>query len=128
MLTVGIKGTMKREVTKELTAAVIGSGELDVFATPALIALAEETAWRSVAGELEAGQGTVGTRMDLSHIAATPAGMTARCETELIEIDRRKLTFRIDVFDDKEKIAEGTHERFIIMNDKFQEKANDKLN
>ena len=126
MLNTGIKNTMERKVTEELTARKIGSGELDVFATPALIALAEETAWRSVANELEDGQGTVGTRMDLSHIAATPVGMTARCETELTEIDRRKLTFHIEVFDDAEKIAEGTHERFIVDNDKFQSKADQK--
>ncbi len=126
MLTTGIKGTMERDVTDGLTAKAIGSGELAVFATPALIALAEETAWRSVADELEAGQGTVGTRMDLSHIAATPVGMTARCETELIELDRRKLTFHVEVFDDIEKIAEGTHERFIVDNAKFQAKADSK--
>ena len=126
MLTTGIKGTMERDVTDGLTAKAIGSGELAVFATPALIALAEETAWRSVADELEAGQGTVGTRMDLSHIAATPVGMKARCETELIELDRRKLTFHVEVFDDIEKIAEGTHERFVVDNSRFQEKANSK--
>ena len=122
----GIKGTMERKVTETLTARAIGSGELDVFATPALIALAEETAWRSVADALEPGQGTVGTRMDLSHIAATPVGMTARCETDLTAIDRRKLTFHIEVFDEVEKIAEGTHERFIVDNQKFQEKADSK--
>ncbi|MEE3467882.1 MAG: thioesterase family protein [Eubacterium sp.] len=126
MLTTGIKGNRERKITEDLTARAIGSGELAVFATPALIALAEETAWRSVADELEPGQGTVGTRMDLSHIAATPVGMQARCETELVEIDRRKLVFHIEVYDDVEKIAEGTHERFIVDNEKFQTKANGK--
>ena len=114
---------IERKVTQELTAKAIGSGELDVLATPALIALAEETAWKSVADELEPGQGTVGTRMDLSHLAATPIGMTFRCETELVKIDRRALTFRIEAFDEKGKIAEGTHERFIVNNDPFREKA-----
>ena len=122
----GIKGTMERTVTTELTAKVIGSGELDVLATPALIALAEETAWKSVAAELEPGQGTVGTRMELSHIAATPVGMTVRCETTLTAIDRRKLTFQIEVFDEREKVAEGTHDRFIVDNDAFQKKADAK--
>ena len=74
MLTVGIKGTLERTVTEEVTAKAMGSGELPVFATPAVVALAEECAWKSVAGGLEEGQGTVGTRMELSHLAATPLG------------------------------------------------------
>ena len=127
MLTTGIKGKLERTVTPELTAEALGSGLLPVFATPAVVALAEETAWKSVAPELEEGQGTVGTRMELSHIAATPVGMAVRCETELIEIDRRKLVFAIEVFDEKEKIAEGRHERFIIDNAKFLGKAQGKL-
>ena len=126
MIETGIKGNFEREVTGEMTAKVIGSGELDVLATPALIALAEETAWRSVSGVLEQGQGTVGTRMDLSHIAATPVGMKVRCETELTGIDRRKLTFSIVAYDEKDKIAEGVHERFIVDNEAFQKKAYEK--
>ena len=127
MLKTGIRGKQERTVTPELTAEALGSGLLPVFATPAVIALAEETAWKSVAGELEEGQGTVGTRMELSHIAATPVGMAVRCETELTEIDRRKLMFTIEVFDEKEKIAEGRHERFIIDSAKFLAKAQGKL-
>ena len=127
MLSVGIKGNLERTVTPERTAEAMGSGQLPVFATPAVIALAEETAWKSVAGELEEGQGTVGTRMELSHLAATPVGMTVRCETELTEIDRRKLVFAIEVFDEKEKVAEGRHERFIVDNAKFLSKAEGKL-
>ena len=123
MLELGIKGTREQTVTDDLTAARIGSGELPVFATPALIALAEETAWRSVAAKLEPGQGTVGTRMDLKHIAATPVGMTVRCETELVEIDRRRLVFAVTAFDEREKIAEGVHERFVVDNERFAAKA-----
>ena len=123
MLEVGIKGNREQTVTDDLTAARIGSGELPVFATPALIALAEETAWRSVAAELEPGQGTVGTRMDLKHIAATPVGMTVRCETELVGIDRRRLVFAVTAFDEREKIAEGVHERFVVDNERFAAKA-----
>ena len=127
MLTTGIKGKQELTVTPELTAEALGSGLLPVFATPAVVALAEETAWKSVAPELDEGQGTVGTRMELSHIAATPVGMAVRCETELVEIDRRKLVFAIEVFDEKEKIAGGRHERFIIDNAKFLSKAQGKL-
>lgn len=122
----GIKGSSEKVVTQELTAKAIGSGELDVFATPAVIAMAEETAWKSVASELEPGQGTVGTRMDLKHIAATPVGMKVRCETTLTEINRRKLTFDIKVYDEVDMIAEGTHERFIVDNESFFAKASAK--
>ena len=127
MLTTGIKGALERTVTEELTAKAMGSGELPVFATPAVVVLAEECAWKSVAGELEEGQGTVGTRMELSHRAATPLGMTVRCETELVEIDRRKLVFAIEVHDGVDKVAEGRHERFIVDNAKFLSKAEGKL-
>ena len=127
MLTVGIKGMLERTVTEELTAKAMGSGELPVFATPAVVALAEECAWKSVAGGLEEGQGTVGTRMELSHLAATPLGMTVRCETELVEIDRRKLVFTIAAYDGVDKVAEGRHERFIVDNAKFLSKAEGKL-
>ena len=127
MLTTGIKGNLERIVTEEYTAKAMGSGELPVFATPAVVALAEECAWKSVAPELEEGQGTVGTRMELSHLAATPLGMAVRCETQLVEIDRRKLVFSIEVFDEADKVAEGRHERFIVDNAKFLGKAEGKL-
>ncbi|MBQ4410008.1 MAG: thioesterase [Firmicutes bacterium] len=127
MLRVGIKGNLERTVTQELTAEALGSGLLPVFATPAAVALAEETAWKSVAGELEEGQGTVGTLMELAHIAATPLGMKVRCETELVEVDRRKLVFTVKIYDEKEKVADGRHERFIIDNAKFLSKAEGKL-
>lgn len=127
MLSVGIKGNLERTVTEDLTAEALGSGLLPVFATPAAVALAEETAWRSVAGELEEGQGTVGTLMELAHIAATPLGMKVRCETELVKVDRRKLVFTVKIYDEKEKVADGRHERFIIDNAKFLSKAEGKL-
>ena len=126
MLGAGIKG--KEEITVEMkdTAKVLGSGGLEVFATPAMIALSEKTALLSVAGFLEEGTSTVGTKVNMSHIAATPIGMKVTCETELIEVDRRRLLFNVTVYDEKEKIAEGTHERFIVDNGKFTEKANSK--
>ena len=123
MLETGTKGILETTVTESMTASAVGSGELEVYATPMLIALAEETAWRSVVGELKPGQGTVGTKMNLHHIAATPVGMKVRCETELTGIDGRKLTFSIQVYDETGKVAEGTHERFIIDNEKFMAKA-----
>lgn len=116
-------------VTDEKTAKAVGSGGLEVLATPALIALAEKTAYESVVPYLEEGQGTVGTNIDIKHIAATPVGMRVVCETELIEFDAsnpRRLLFSVNVYDEVEKIAEGTHERFVINNDKFMGKAEGK--
>ena len=104
----------------------MGSGELPVFATPAVVALAEETAWRSVAAEREPGQGTVGTLLQIEHISATPVGMKVRCETELTEIDRRKLTFSVMVCDEAGVVAKGTHCRFIVENEKFLGRAEKK--
>lgn len=122
----GIKYTMERTVTEELTAKRVGSGTLDVFATPAMIALIEETAWRSVAGQLEPGQGTVGISLNVEHVAPTPLGMKVVCETELVEVDGRKLKFNVSVSDACGLIGCGTHERFIINEEKFQAKANAK--
>lgn len=129
MLEAGIINTIDMIVTDEKTAKAVGSGGLEVFATPALIALAEKTAYESVVPYLEEGQGTVGTNIDIKHIAATPVGMRVVCETELIEFDAsnpRRLLFSVNVYDEVEKIAEGTHERFIINNDKFMGKAEGK--
>ena len=123
MLQVGIRGSGEAVVTEALTAKAMGSGELPVYATPAMVTLVEETAWKSVAPALEPGQGTVGTKLDLAHLAATPLGRKVRCETELIEIDRRRLTFSAEVFDEAGKIGEGTHERFIVDNERFLAKA-----
>jgi len=117
---------MERVVTSELSAATMGSGTLQVFATPALIALIEETAWHSVVPYLEEGQATVGTHLDIAHEAPTPLGMIVTCETELIGIEGRKLIFRAEVRDSCGLIAKGTHERFIIYADKFQAKADAK--
>ena len=123
----GIKGLKEITVTKELTAISVGSGELEVYATPAMIALMEGTASESVKAELEEGQGSVGTSIAIKHLAATPVGMRVRCESELVDVDGRKLVFNLVVYDEKDKIGEGTHERFIISNEKFQNKTNSKL-
>lgn len=124
---IGIIGKQEIVVTEEKTAKAMGSGELNVFATPAMIALMENTAYTSVAGRLEAGQGTVGTLMNVQHVAATPVGMKVVCETELVEIDRRRLVFKVKASDEAGLIGEGTHERFIVDNAKFQSRADAKL-
>ena len=93
MLNPGIKGSASVAVTAANTAAAMGSGELNVFATPALAALVEKACWQSVAPELDPGCGTVGTKLELAHNAPTPVGMMVRCESELTAVDGRKLTF-----------------------------------
>lgn len=127
MLEIGITGKKEIVVTPEMSAAKVGSGLLDVFATPMMIALLEETCHTSVSSYLEEGQATVGTKIDVEHLAATPIGMKVYCQSELTAIDRRKLTFSVTIFDEKEKIGCGTHERFIVNSDKFMQKASAKL-
>lgn len=126
MLTEGIKGYAKLTVTEELSAKSMGSGTLMVFATPAMIALMEKTAWESVQPELEEGSGTVGTALNVKHVAATPMGMKVTCETELIKVEGRALTFSVKAYDEAGLIGEGTHERFVVYNEKFQAKADAK--
>lgn len=123
----GIKLTLERDVTSSMTAKAMGSGTLDVLATPAMIAMVEETAWKSVAKELDPGQGTVGISLNVEHLAPTPLGMKVKCEATLVNIDGRKLTFEVAAFDERGLIGKGTHERFIINEEKFQAKANGKL-
>lgn len=126
-LCVGIKGICTLRVEERHTGKMMKSGTLDVFATPAIVALMEECTWVSIQNCLPKGQTTVGTSVQIKHIAPTPIGLTATCHSELIQIEGRKLTFTFDVFDDTEKIAFGTHERFIIDADKFSNKTTSKL-
>lgn len=126
MLEKGIKGTGRQVVTEKLTAKEMGSGELAVYATPAMIALMEETAYKSVTAELEDGMGTVGTLMNVKHVSASPVGMEITCETELTGVDGRRLVFTVKAYDTKGLIGEGVHERFVIVNEKFQAKTDSK--
>jgi len=126
MIEKGIKGHLEQTVTDELCADRIGSGLVKVFATPMMIALIERTCNESVTPHLDAGQGTVGTRIDVSHCAATPVGMRVWCDSELVEVDRRRLLFSVRAYDQCGLIGEGTNERFIIDSDRFQQKANEK--
>ncbi|MDO4711219.1 MAG: thioesterase family protein [Peptostreptococcaceae bacterium] len=126
MLNIGIKGREEVVASENNSAKTLGSGTLDVFATPAMIALMEKTAWRSVQEYLPQGDGTVGIFLDVKHLAATPLGMNVYCESELIEIDGKKLTFLVKAFDRCGLIGEGKHERFIVNNEKFQGKTDAK--
>ena len=126
MIELGIKGRQEEIVTEELTASHIGSGTVRVFATPMMIALMERTSRLSVKPYLEEGQETVGTRVDVSHVSSTPVGLKVWCESEIVEIDRRRVVFKVAAYDEKGLIGEGTHERFVIDVAKFQAKTEEK--
>jgi predicted thioesterase len=126
MLEAGITGKNELLVTTKDSASVVGSGLLNVFATPSMIALMEKTASESVAPYLEEGSTTVGTLLNVKHTAATPMGMKVTCETKLVEVDRRRLVFEVSAYDECGKIGEGTHERFIVQSEAFQQKADSK--
>jgi fluoroacetyl-CoA thioesterase len=126
MLKTGIIGKQIIKVTEEMTAEKLGSGKLPVYATPNMITLIENTASASVEEYLEEGQGTVGTFVNVKHLAATPIGMSVTCETELTQVDRKRLVFETKVYDESELIGEGIHERFIIDKEKFMKKAEGK--
>ena len=126
-LKAGIKGEATVAVTESNTAASMGSGLLAVFATPSMIALMEQAAFTCVAPALEEGCGTVGTLMNVKHLAASPVGAHIRAEAELTQVDGRRLVFHVAAYDDAGLIGEGEHERFTIQNEKFLAKANAKL-
>lgn len=126
-LHVGMRGTIIRKVDETSTAASFGSGGVRVFATPLMIGMMEGAACSAIHPFMEDGKTTVGTTVDIKHMSATPVGMNVSANAELIEIDGRRLVFKVEAFDDKDKIGEGTHERFIIDTEKFMQKTEAKL-
>ena len=123
MIETGIRNSLESFATDENNAETLGSGNVRVFATISMIGLMEKTCLESVLPYLEPGQDTVGTHVNVSHAKATPVGMKVWCESELVEIDRRRLVFRVAAYDECGLIGEGTHERFIIDKERFLEKT-----
>ncbi len=125
---VGIKGNREIVVTKDMLASRAGSGTVDVFSTPVMVAEIERTAAISVMPFLEEGRVTVGTKVNVAHTAATPEGKKVYIQTELVEISSngKMLTFTAEVRDDKGSIGNGTHERAIIHKERFMEKLKTK--
>lgn len=125
-LSPGLRTEAKMAVTPDNCAQAVGSGAVEVFATPMMIALMEQAAARAVEPHLAEGETTVGTRVDVQHLAATPPGMTVRATAVLERVDGRRLVFRVEAFDDREQIGSGTHERFIVRAAKFLQRAREK--
>jgi predicted thioesterase len=127
MLEVGQTGEVRVSVETGMLASAIGSGSLEVLSTPWLAALMERAACAAVEGRLgDAAQTTVGVRLDVRHLAPTPSGIEVRARAELVEVDGRRLVFRVEAFDAQERIGEGTHERAIVNANRLQERADAK--
>ena len=123
---IGAKLSLSAAVTPDKLASTMKSGELPVFATPAMAALMEETAAALLKPFLDEGETSVGTALNLAHLAATPEGLTVTAEAEITAVDRRKVSFRVIVRDPAEEIDRADHDRFVVNAEKFLEKANRK--
>jgi predicted thioesterase len=119
----GLTGRAEIVVGTRDMAPHIGSGKVKVLATPVMVSLMEEAALNAVEGFLPAGHQTVGTHLDVTHIAATPVGLHVTAHAELVRIDGRRLSFRVWAEDEHERIGEGTHERIVINVARFDERA-----
>jgi predicted thioesterase len=126
LLQPGLAGEKIEAVTENNTAESWGSGGLPVYATPSMIALMEGAAVNAVDKLLPPGWSTVGTALEVKHLAATPAGLEVRAAAELLEINGRRLRFRVEAFDGLDKIGEGYHDRFIVENERFLKKTFEK--
>jgi predicted thioesterase len=122
-LTVGLRGQAATRVTADKTAVSLGSGDLPVFGTPALVALMERAAVNAVAGHLESTETTVGTLIEVTHLAPTRAGADVRAEAELAAVEDRTLVFTIVAFDDRQKIGEARHRRVRVNRSRFMTKV-----
>ena len=119
----GLRGEVRLVVTEADTAQHVRSGSVAVLATPRMIALMENASVKAVDHLLPPGQATVGSEIRVRHLAATPQEMEVTVRSELVEVEGRRLTFKVEAFDEREKIGEGTHIRFIIDLDRFREKV-----
>ena len=124
---VGLQGLAEALVEQADTAKEVGCGDLLVYATPCMVALMEGAAYESIAPYLAEGESSVGTKMDVTHLSATPVGMSVRAESVVTAVEGRKVTFSITAYDEAGEIGRATHERVIIKTERFLEKTYDKL-
>lgn len=122
----GLSAEIEGTVSDVETASHLGSGSLEVYATPALVALMEKSAVSALEGRLPDGHTTVGGKINVRHLAATPVGMKVRAHAELVEAQERKLTFRIQVWDEVDLIGEADHVRFLVEEETFMDKVRTK--
>jgi len=122
MIKPGLKGTAKLVVSERESAKLVGSGEVDVFSTPSMIALMEQAARNAVDPLLTPENFTVGFKVEVAHLAPAPIGREVTAYAELLNVEGRKLTFKVEAFCGSVKIGEGTHIRYIVSKDKFMEK------
>ena len=122
----GLVGEAHAVVGQADLASAIGSGRLDVYGTPAMLGLIELSAVNAVDHLLPEGSITVGTRLDVKHLAPSPLGIAVRARAELIAVDGRRLTFNVEAFDAVDKIGEGTHERAVVDASRLLARANAK--
>ncbi len=125
-LTVGLVGEAATTVDASLLASSVDSGGLEVFSTPSLVALMENAARQAVEALLPTNQITVGVRIDVQHLAATPVGAQVRARAEVTQVEGRRLVFHVTAFDEQEKIGEGTHERMVVDPARLVARANAK--
>lgn len=122
LLKPGITLTLEKTVSTDDTASRYGSGLVEVFATPAMIALMEKTSMELVLPFLEAGKNTVGTEVNIKHFKATPVGRKIKCTARLTNVECKKLVFAVNARDDEGEIGAGTHTRYIVDTEKFMSK------
>ncbi|WP_337484332.1 thioesterase family protein [Porcipelethomonas sp.] len=125
---IGMKSETETIVTKENFAVTVGSGSLEVFATPMMTALMEKAAAATVSECMENDETTVGTMLNITHSSATPEGMKVKAYAEVTEVNGREITFRVWAEDEAGLIGEGTHKRFVVFAEKFMKKTKSKNN
>ena len=125
--TIGLTGEASVMADSSNSAKTMGSGALEVFATPSMIALMEKAATNALKELMPADSSSVGTKINVKHSAATPMGVKVTAKAVLTEVDGKRLVFTVEAFDEKDKIGEGRHERFIINIERFMAKTNEKI-
>jgi fluoroacetyl-CoA thioesterase len=124
---VGMKAEQTFIVREEETAGHIGSGSLRVLATPSLIGYMERVARKFIDEKLPGGMSSVGIRVEVSHLAATPVGAKVRVRCEVVGLEGRRVDFAVEAWDELEKVGEGRHQRFVINENRFMKRLEEKL-
>lgn len=127
VIKVGCKASINEVVTDKNTAASVGSGSLQVFATPAMIALMEKASCLAIADYLDEGSTSVGTMVNIEHLSATPLGSTVNVESVVTAVNGRQISFEVTASDNAGPIGKGTHDRFVVDAERFMTKANSKI-